>query len=354
MLCNRLVQQSALGVVGARYLKQKVSKRGVHSTSGVVATVFGATGFTGKYVVELLANIGAQIIVPFRGEETSYNPIKPLGELGQIIPVRVDVRDAEAVKRVTSRSNVVINLVGRQWETRNFKYEDVHVTAAKNIAEAAKHADRFIHVSAANVSTNSDNRWAKTKAEGEEAVRSITPWATILKPTPIYGDDDRILNKWGIISQYWPFIPLVNKDAKVQPLDGVDMGRAVISALGDASSIGQTYTLGGNEVMTWETFIKRIVAGAKRDKPYVNVPLKYAVSAARILQHTAVEPLFVPEEVAWHAQDLVVDAKEANTLAALNVKAVAVETALARVSRAYRHPFHQSELVDEAPPVHRY
>jgi NADH dehydrogenase (ubiquinone) 1 alpha subcomplex subunit 9 len=167
----------------------------------------------------LQANVGAQIVLPFRGEEKSYAHMKPIGELGQVVPVRIDVRDKESLERAVSRSNVVINMIGRQWETRNFKYDDVNHKAARAIAEVSKHVDRYIHVSAAGVSTNADNAYSRSKAEGEKAVRSILPWATIMKPTIMFGDEDRLLNKYGVIAQYWPVVPLCVKEALIQPLE---------------------------------------------------------------------------------------------------------------------------------------
>lgn len=167
----------------------------------------------------LAASVGAQIVIPFRGEELSYNHLKPIGELGQVVPVRIDVRDKASLERAVSRSNVVINLLGRDWETRNFKYDEVNHKVARDIAEVSKHVDRFVHVSASGVSTNADNKWARSKAEGEEAVRSVLPWATIMRPTVMFGNEDRLLNKFGIMAQYWPVIPLAAKNARVQPLE---------------------------------------------------------------------------------------------------------------------------------------
>jgi len=283
----------------------------------------------------------------------SYNHLKPLGELGQIVPVRIDVRDKASLERAVSRSNVVINLIGRQWETRNFSYDDVNHKAAKAIAEVSQHVDRFIHVSASGVSTNSDNKWSRSKAEGEEAVKSLLPWATIMKPTVMFGDEDRLLNKFGIIAQYWPVIPLVAKGAFVQPLEGTDLGRAIVAALGSARSIGKTYVLGGPEKYTWEKLIHRILAGTKREKPLYEVSVKTMAKIANIIQHAAIEPLYIPEEVNHQAQDLVVDAKD-NTIIHLGIKPTPIDSLLHRVSRAYRHPMLQSDMIDSTPPVTRY
>ncbi len=118
------------------------------AAGGLVATVFGATGFLGRYIVHRLgifiklftreARSGAQIVVPFRGEERSYNHLKLAGEVGQIVPMRFTIRDKELIEKAVARSNIVINLIGADWETRNFSFHDVHVTATENIAEVGE------------------------------------------------------------------------------------------------------------------------------------------------------------------------------------------------------------------------
>jgi NADH dehydrogenase (ubiquinone) 1 alpha subcomplex subunit 9 len=318
-----------------------------------VATVFGATGFSGRYVVELLANVGAQIVIPFRGEDKCYAHLKTVGELGQVVPVRIDVRDKASLERAVSRSNVVINLMGREWETRNFKYDDVNRKAAIDIAEVSKHVERYVHVGAAGVSTNSDNAWEKSKAEGEEAVRKLLPWATIMKPTIMFGDEDRLLNKYGIMCQYWPIIPMCAKEAKIQPMDAIDLGNAVVAALGSARTIGKTYVLGGPETYTWEELIQKIIAGTKRPKTIKEFSISNMTKFANIIQHMALEPLFVPEEVRHHAKDIVVAPKELS-FKDLGITPASIDQMLTRITRAYRHPNFVSELVEAAPPIQRY
>jgi NADH dehydrogenase (ubiquinone) 1 alpha subcomplex subunit 9 len=111
--------------------------------------VFGATGFTGRYVVNRLGKVtfvlrvvtihsarsGAQIIIPFRGEEKSWDHLKVTGEVGQIIPLRYDIRDKGLIEKAISHSQIVINLLGARYETRNFSFEDVHIEATRHIAE---------------------------------------------------------------------------------------------------------------------------------------------------------------------------------------------------------------------------
>eukprot|EP01110_Echinostelium_bisporum_P004941 TRINITY_DN2220_c0_g2_i1.p1 TRINITY_DN2220_c0_g2~~TRINITY_DN2220_c0_g2_i1.p1 ORF type:complete len:349 (-),score=97.99 TRINITY_DN2220_c0_g2_i1:47-1093(-) len=337
------------------YVALPFGARGVATNSGIVATVFGATGFTGRYVVEQLAEIGATVIVPFRGEEKSYKHLKTVGQLGQIVPLRVDYRDVDTLKRAVAPANVVINLMNRFWETKNFSFEDVNVTAAKVIAENSKHTDRFIHVSAAGVSTDSASKWASTKARGEEAVKEILPWATVIKPTRVFGDEDRMLTRWARMSLY-PRVPVSDEvNRLVQPISAADFARTIIGALGEAKAIGQTYTVGGPKVYTWGDIVQSMIDCVKRGDKTLHVPPKMLETIASISEYQAVlgvEPMWTRSEFQHILEnDLTVPPGELGA-ADLGLKRLqSIDSMLLKIARIYRDPNHQSEFIEQNPPV---
>jgi len=102
---------SSLATKGVGHLARK-GTGGRSSVSGIVATVFGATGFLGRYLVQQLAKMGSQVLVPFRGSEDSPRHLKLMGDLGQVVPMKFDPRDEDSIKAVMAKANVVINLIG--------------------------------------------------------------------------------------------------------------------------------------------------------------------------------------------------------------------------------------------------
>ncbi|KAH0521173.1 NADH dehydrogenase [ubiquinone] 1 alpha subcomplex subunit 9, mitochondrial [Microtus ochrogaster] len=138
---------------------------GRSSVSGVVATVFGATGFLGRYVVNALGRMGSQVIIPYRCDIYDTMHLRPMGDLGQLIFLEWDARDKDSIRRAVQHSNVVINLIGRDWETRNFDFEDVFVKIPQTIAQVSKEAgvERFIHVSHLNANMKSSSRYLRSK-----------------------------------------------------------------------------------------------------------------------------------------------------------------------------------------------
>lgn len=112
-----------------------------------------------------VARLGAQVVAPYRGEEKYINHLKVMGELGQIVPVAYSIRDKNSVERAVMRSDVVINLLGSWWDTRNFTMEEANVTAARTIAEVCskRGISRFIQASALHADEDSPSRFARVK-----------------------------------------------------------------------------------------------------------------------------------------------------------------------------------------------
>lgn len=166
---------------------------GRSSVSGVVATVFGATGFIGRYVVNALGRIGSQVFCPWRGNELYYRHLKVMGDLGQIIPMEFELRDRESVYQACRNSNVVVNLTGKHYHTRNYTIEQSTVEAAQVIAETARDLgiEQFIQISMANLSEDSESELIRAKVKAEKIVRDLIPTSTIIRCTDVFGPEDR-------------------------------------------------------------------------------------------------------------------------------------------------------------------
>ncbi|KAL6516213.1 hypothetical protein OROGR_019518 [Orobanche gracilis] len=171
---------STLATKGVGHLVRK-GTGGRSSVSGIIATVFGATGFLGRYLVQQLAKMGSQVLVPFRGSEDSPRHLKLMGDLGQIVPMSYNPRDENSIKAVMAKANVVINLIGREYETRNYSFEEVNHHMAEQLAVKAQIAKehggimRYIQVSCLGASPSSPSRMLRTKAAAEEAVLHELP-----------------------------------------------------------------------------------------------------------------------------------------------------------------------------------
>lgn len=182
--------------------------------------------------------------------------------------MRNDPSIAEAVRH----SDVVFNLVGRSYETKNYSYNDVHVEGARRIAHIAyeEGASRFIHLSHLNAAHDSKSYFYRSKAEGEDAVREAFPDATVVRPGPLYGHEDKFLNSIATKPAFWR----VNEQAtKVKPAHVLDVAEACKLSAYANSMVGQTLSLPGPKTYTYEQLIALAELNTLQKLQGMNIPL---------------------------------------------------------------------------------
>jgi len=232
---------------------------GRQSVSGIVATVFGCSGHLGRYVVNHLGRIGSQVITPYRSiDGMNVRHLKLAGDLGQIVPIPVDIADMDSVRRAVARSNVVINLIGSRYETHHYSFDDVHAKIPYRLAQVSKAmgVERFIHVSAVGADAKSDSDLFRSKAAGEEAVKNFYPDATIIRPTVLFGPVDRFLAYYAYMAKHLAAIPMTQGGQRqVEPVFVGDVALAIMNSIADPAARGKTYELGGTKVFTEQEII---------------------------------------------------------------------------------------------------
>ena len=233
-----------------------------------LVTVFGGGGFIGRYVCEELMSAEARVRVASREPRRAHR-IQPLGQVGQWGLVRADVTQPDAVRRAVEGSFAVINLAGA------FKrMHEVHVEGPRNIAEAARDAgaEAMVHVSALGADPRSESVYGRTKGEGEAAVRAAFPRATIMRPSIVFGPEDNLTNRLARMSKL-PVLPVIAPDCRFQPVYVEDLAKAIAQAAVDPRRHGgQTYEIGGPQVLTMRELTLEILKAAGRDTELVEVP----------------------------------------------------------------------------------
>ncbi|KAB1254272.1 NADH dehydrogenase [ubiquinone] 1 alpha subcomplex subunit 9; mitochondrial [Camelus dromedarius] len=327
-------------------------KGGRSSVSGIVATVFGATGYLGRYVVNHLGRMGSQVVVPYRCEPYDTMHLRPMGDLGQILFLEWDGRDKDSIRRAVEHSNVVINLVGREWETRNFDFEDVFVKIPQAIAQVSKEAgvERLIHVSHLNADIKSPSRYLRSKAVGEKEVRAAFPEATIIKPSDAFGREDRFLNYFANIRWFGgvPLIALGKKTVK-QPVYVVDVAKGIINAIKDPDARGKSFAFVGPSRYVLFDLVQYIFAVAHR--PFLPYPLPHFAYrwVARLFETSPFEPWTTRDKVERvHTTDMTLP--HLPGLEDLGIQATPLELKAIEVLRRHRtYRWLSSEMEDVKP-----
>ncbi len=299
-----------------------------------IATVFGGSGFIGRYVVKRLAAAGYRVRIAGRDTEAAA-ALKPMGEVGQIVALHAPVNDAAAVARAVAGAEVVVNLVAILFEGRPGDFQRIHVDGAATVAQAAAAAGvrRLVHVSAIGASAAHPSLYARTKAAGEVAVRAAFPAAVILRPSLVFGPEDAFFNRFARMAQLSPVMPVIGGATRFQPVYVGDVADAVMAALSDAAA-GRTYELGGPRVLTMRELLSYILAETERPRCMVAVPPWLAQIQAAVLEHVPGKPL-TRDQLLLLARDNVVEAGAAG-LAALGVAATPIEAVVPAYLRRYR------------------
>lgn len=288
--------------------------------SGLKATIFGAYGFVGRYLVNRLGSVGTTCIIPFRGDDMEWRHLKPMGDYGNIVPVPFSPRDDDSLRRVIAQSDVVINLMGKDHETthyvpflKNYSFEAVNVDIPARIAEIAleEGVTNLIHMSALASHKRSASEWCRTKAIGEAEVRSIAPGATLVRPADIFGAEDRFLNLFARLQQLLHRVPVVQDGARrVQPVYVEDVAEALFRiAITDDPEVhlAQTYDLAGPEEYTYLEVIEYVLETIRAIEPTVaNLPLGVAELAAEAVG-TLPNPIIGRDRVLRFSEDNVLD-----------------------------------------------
>ncbi|TFY68818.1 hypothetical protein EVG20_g3399 [Dentipellis fragilis] len=284
---------------------------GRSAVTGHVATVFGCTGFLGRYLVSKLAKAGTQVIIPYRDEDEKRH-LKVMGDLGQIVSMEWDLRDENQIEECVRHSDIVYNLVGREYETKNFGFRDVNAVGAGRIADisAKSGVPRFVHVSHLNASQNTPSKFYQAKAEGEELVKDAFPTATIVRPGSMFGYEDKLLNNMAFWPIWWK---LNHSETKIRPVhvskvivpkytlvdrlaQVFDVAQALTNLI-SVPSFPRLVNLPGPSTLTYEYLLELISTVTYNPlSPAPTVPKAVALALAKVSQNIW-WPTLSPDEV---------------------------------------------------------
>lgn len=298
-----------------------------------LVTIFGGSGFVGRYAVRALAKKGYRIRAACRRPDLA-GYLQPMGDVGQIQPVQANLRYPDSVRRAAEGAHIVINSVGILASGGAQTFKAVHDEGARAVAKAAREAGArcLVHISAIGASASSPAHYARSKAAGEEAVLEEFPGAIILRPSIVFGPEDDFFNRFAAMARISPLLPLVGGGGtRFQPVFVGDVAAAIEHAVHGAAKPGGIYELGGPEVLSFREILERTLEYVGRTRGFAPLPFWLAKLMALLTWPlpNAVRPLTY-DQVRLLQSDNVVSAvavKEGRTLAGLGVTtAQSIET----------------------------
>ncbi len=309
-----------------------------------VATVFGGSGFLGRYIVRRLAADGHVVRVASRNTARA-NEMRMMGRVGQVVPLFATLGDDATVARAVEGASVVVNLVGILAEGKPGDFTRIHEEGAGRVARlaAVSGATRLVQMSAIGADPASPSAYGRSKAAGEAAVRDAFPEATILRPSLVFGPEDAFFNRFGAMARFAPVMPVISGDTRMQPVyagDVADAVRAVVSA-GHPGG-GGLYALGGPRVWTFRELLAWMMGEMRRNQPLFTVPPALARLQATVLERLPGR-LLTRDQLAMLSQDNVVMPGQ-DGLDALGITPTAVELVVPGYLARYRPGGGKREL----------
>lgn len=299
-------------------------------------TVFGASGFIGRYIVRDLAHQGAVIAACCR-HASRAGFLRPMGDVGQITPLSADFADQNALAAVVAGADAVVNAVGILYERGRQRFDLVHRDGPARLAALAKSAGvkRFVHVSALGADRGSRSAYGRSKVEGEAAVKAAFPAATILRPSLVFGPEDSFFNRFAAMARISPALPLIGGGTtRFQPVYVGDVAAAVAAVLGRSDAEGRTYELAGPAVFTMRQLFELILEVTGRRRLLLPLPFAVASLEAFFLEW-APRPLLTRDQVRMLRHDSIA-ASSAPGLADLDIAPKALELVLPTYLERYR------------------
>jgi NADH dehydrogenase len=305
-----------------------------------LVTLYGGSGFIGRHVVGAIAKTGARMRVAVRRPELAGH-LQPLGGVGQINAVQANVRYPDSLLAAAQGADAVVNLVGILFPSGKQTFKAVQDEGARHVAEAARAAGAraLVHVSAIGANSNSPSIYARSKAQGEAAVREVFPGAVILRPSVVFGPEDDFFNLFANLARIAPALPLIGGgNTRLEPVFVGDVAKAVLAGLTGKAEPGAPYELGGPEVLTLKQVMQRVLTYTMRKRWLVPLPFPLAKLQAAVMQLLP-NPLLTIDQVRLLQTDNVVseDAKRSrHTLEGLGIEPVAIAAVVPRYLEQYR------------------
>ena len=301
-----------------------------------IIAIFGAGGFLGKHLMRQLTKLDYRIKVATRNPYLK-GYLKPLGGPRQIKLIKTNISNKEDVKFFLNNCDFVINLVGILYETRKQKFNLIHSEFPHLLSSLCNEVgvNTLVHVSALGVQDKHNSKYMKSKYQGEKNIKNNFKSSVILRPSVIFGPEDKFFNTFASLSQISPMLPLIGGGkTKFAPVYVSDVAKAIVRSLELNNSIPKTYELGGPENYSFKELMEILLVEIKKKRFLVSIPFSLAKFQSYFLQMMP-NPLLTPDQVELLKYNNIVTG-EHPTLKDLGITATTIQSILPKYIYRFR------------------
>ena len=260
-----------------------------------IIAIFGAGGFLGKHLMRELTKLNYRIKVATRNPYLK-GYLKPLGNPGQIELFKTNIFNEEDVKNVLKNCDLVINLVGILYETGKQKFNHIHSRFPHLLSNLCNELGikNLVHISALGVKEKHNSIYMQSKLEGEKNIQDAFKPSVILRPSVVFGPEDKFFNTFASLAQFSPALPLVGGGkTNFAPIYVGDVATAIVKALELNNSEPKIYELGGPENYSFKELMEILLREIKKKRFLIPIPFGFAKFQSYFLQMLP-NPLLTP------------------------------------------------------------
>ena len=301
-----------------------------------IIAIFGAGGFLGKHLMRQLTKLDYRVKVATRNPYLK-GYLKPLGNPGQIELFKTNIFNPEDIKQVLKNCDLVINLVGILYETRKQKFNQVHVKFPYLLSNLCNEigVTNLVHISALGVREGHISKYMQSKLEGEKNIQKVFKPSVILRPSLVFGPEDKFFNTFASIAQFSPALPLIGGGkTKFSPIYVGDVAKAIVKTLKLENSKPKIYELGGPKNYSFKELMEILLEEIKKKRFLIPIPFSVAKLQSYFLQMMP-NPLLTSDQVDMLKYNNIVSG-EHPTLEDLGIRGKTIQSILPKYIYRFR------------------
>ena len=301
-----------------------------------IIAIFGAGGFLGKHLMRQLTKLDYRVKVATRNPYLK-GYLKPLGNPGQIELFKTNIFNPEDIKQVLKNCDLAINLVGILYETRKQKFNQVHVKFPYLLSNLCNEigVKNLVHISALGVREGHISKYMQSKLEGEKNIQKVFKPSVILRPSLVFGPEDKFFNAFASIAQFSPALPLIGGGkTKFSPIYVGDVAKAIVKTLKLENSKPKIYELGGPKNYSFKELMEILLEEIKKKRFLIPIPFSVAKLQSYFLQMMP-NPLLTSDQVDMLKYNNIVSG-EYPTLEDLGIRGKTIQSILPKYIYRFR------------------
>jgi NADH dehydrogenase len=291
-------------------------------------TIFiaGATGFVGSHIAKKLIAGGHKVIgLVHRHSDDGLKGIEMEKRDGSTtLTIKGSLLDLESLRRAVRGANVLINAVGIIKEVKGKTFDAIHRQGVENLIAAAREngIQRFIQISALGTGTGIDTAYFRTKEAGEKALASSGLDWTIFRPAMIFGPGDGFSTQMLAMMKKAPFMPVAGDGKyRLQMVYIEDVAECVLCAIENPRTYGQTYCLGGPDIMAFNEVLDFLMRWKNIKRLKVHIPFWIMRPMAALMEAVLPNPPVTPDQLKMLTAERVCDSSVAAQIFGVKFKA---------------------------------